>query len=234
MKDPRITFSNRTWIVRDGYYHKPNPKVWYDASAVSIDHNGLLILKTHYNPKQFRPTNETRITINTGSGRVYCEDEFGYGIFEASVKLPIGKELWPAFWIYSWQSWPPEIDIFEAYSNKRENYVNLQWNPFYIWKVETNVHYELNGNINSIGGKRHWFGIKDPARNFIKYRLEWKPDSIKIFHNEFPVRTITDSKILNTIKGSTMKVVLNNSVLDGINHSPDSEMFVKNFEFTPY
>ena len=35
------------------------------------------------------------------------------------AKLPYGDNLWPAFWMWSWDSWPPEIDIFEGYTNNK-------------------------------------------------------------------------------------------------------------------
>lgn len=234
MKNQTINFSNRVWVIRDNEYHKTNPKEWYDASTIMTDTSGMLVLKTHFNPKEFHPTNEAPITINTGVGRVFCEDKFGYGKFEASIKLPKGKELWPAFWMWGWDAWPPEIDILEAFSNKKKSYYKFHWNPVYIWNVETNVHYRVGEANHAIGGKRHWFGVKNPAKRFIKYTLEWRPDSIKIFYDDFPVREVRDTKILEKINGHKMKVVLNNSVLDGINHSPDSEMVVKYFKYEPY
>ena len=46
-----------------------------------------------------------------------------YGYFEARVRMPGGKGVWPAFWLNSdvaadgTLAWPPEIDIFEFVYN---------------------------------------------------------------------------------------------------------------------
>lgn len=44
-----------------------------------------------------------------------------YGYFEARVKVPPGKGMWPAFWLNPQDGvWPPEIDIMEIVNNGRD------------------------------------------------------------------------------------------------------------------
>ncbi len=41
-----------------------------------------------------------------------------YGVFEARMKVPRGRGLWPAFWLNPEdQKWPPEIDVVEIVDN---------------------------------------------------------------------------------------------------------------------
>jgi beta-glucanase (GH16 family) len=42
-----------------------------------------------------------------------------YGYFEARMRFDAGNGLWPAFWMQPADgSWPPEIDVLEAYPNE--------------------------------------------------------------------------------------------------------------------
>jgi beta-glucanase (GH16 family) len=47
------------------------------------------------------------------SGSITSNRTFTHGYFEARVKVPAGKGLWPAYWLTSSSRWPPEWDIFE-------------------------------------------------------------------------------------------------------------------------
>ena len=69
--------------------------------------------------------------INYESGMIRSDWTTRYGYFEARVKMPPGKGVWPAFWLNSdvsetgRLSWPPEIDIFEFVNNGVEDLPNM-------------------------------------------------------------------------------------------------------------
>jgi glycosyltransferase involved in cell wall biosynthesis len=45
-----------------------------------------------------------------------------YGVFEIRMKVPVGRGMWPAFWLNPQDlSWPPEIDIIEIVNNGHDN-----------------------------------------------------------------------------------------------------------------
>ena len=50
------------------------------------------------------------------------------GYFEIRCKTPGASEMWPAFWLASRHSWPPEIDVFEFYTNDNDRFEStLHW-----------------------------------------------------------------------------------------------------------
>jgi beta-glucanase (GH16 family) len=180
-----INWSGYKWLTQErwGNIHPDKAYNWYDPSAIEIRENDL-ILKSHYNPKEFIVNNE-KITSNYGVGLVSNTTKFGYGYFEIEAKLPTGRNLWPAFWMWSFDSWPPEIDILEAYSSiKRPSYFKLYLDSLLgFWNVQTNYHYETEDGNKSIGGKTHWFGFKNPQKHFIKYGCLWEEDQIVFYYN---------------------------------------------------
>ena len=229
-----INWSGYKWLTQErwGNIHPDKAYNWYDPSAIEIRENDL-ILKSHYNPKEFIVNNE-KITSNYGVGLVSNTTKFGYGYFEIEAKLPTGRNLWPAFWMWSFDSWPPEIDIFEAYSSiKRPSYFKLYLDSLLgFWNVQTNYHYETEDGNKSIGGKTHWFGFKNPQKHFIKYGCLWKEDIIIFYYNGKVVRTIEDKKILNSLKGTKMNVILNNHIREDIGDFGTSEFIIKSFKYT--
>jgi len=65
------------------------------------------------------------------SGMIRSKTTFKYGYFEARIKLPAAKGVWPAFWLNSDADkngkvhWPPEVDIFEFVNNGKEDRVEM-------------------------------------------------------------------------------------------------------------
>jgi len=217
-----------------GKYHPGKPIVWYDPSAVVIEPN-VLRLKCRPNEGVFGD-----IKVPIGTGLISCTTEFGYGKFEIVAKLPDGPFTWPAFWMWSFDSWPPEIDIFEGYSNKRNSYFN--WSRIgrlllgKFWAVNSNVHLGISPGNYNIGAKSHWLGWKSPSKVFNKYGLVWTDSEIKILFNDRVVRKITDEEIVRQFRGHKMNVIINNSIQEKYMDTdrPEHEMVVKYFTYEKY
>lgn len=231
-----IFWSGYEWITQErwGQVHPEKPHWWYDESCVHICRGtNQLHLRTRYNPKYFPEINDTSYI---GVGLVSCTKKFGFGTYSISAKLPKGENLWPAFWMWSWDSWPPEIDIFEAYSDSKGKYLKPRLsNPLGFWNVQTNVHYQEGDSNKMMGGKTHYFGFKDPSEHFIDYTLIWQRDIIKFYYDNRLVRTITDKNILDQLNQTKMNVILNNGVTSDVNISnpPQSNFIIKKFKYSP-
>ncbi|KAK2601958.1 hypothetical protein QQS21_004471 [Conoideocrella luteorostrata] len=90
-----------------------------DKAHISVNSSGVLTLRAQHVTGQ-PPAHQggKTIPINYLSGTVYAAQNFtikkGGGLdFEAEIIAPVRKGTWPAFWLTSANSWPPEIDIGE-------------------------------------------------------------------------------------------------------------------------
>ena len=230
-----VNWQGYEWITQErwGQIHPEKPHWWYDPSCVNVDDNGMLHLTTKCNPTYFRDLDKIS---PIGVGLVSCTEKFGYGVFSIAAKLPKGKHMWPAFWMWSWDSWPPEIDIFEAYSNGLGSYIKPRlFNPFGFWNIQTNVHYTDEVGNKMLGGKTGYMGYKNPTKHFITYTCVWKKDSIKFYYDGKLVREVTDSNILKRLETTKMNVIINNGVTDKVDQSnpPDSDFMIQTFRYTP-
>lgn len=131
--------------------------------------DGNLIINVN---KQGDKYTSTRITT---AGK----KEFQYGRMEARAKLPIGKGIWPAFWMLgsniSKVGWPKsgEIDILE--------YVGREPHQVY-----TTLHTQ-DSHGNSVNSKKT--EIKNIEDGFHVYAIEWTKDEIEFFVDEKSVYT---------------------------------------------
>lgn len=239
-----IQWGGYKWRPREkwGTYHPDKTYCYYDKSAIEINEKDEMILKTQMNPKTFKGkalhynSELTELEIPIGVGLVSSVDGFGYGYFEIEAKLPTGKNLWPAFWMSPFESWPPEIDVFEAYSKNKEHFFHFDlFNPFGFWRVETNFHCGKQPDNYNLGAKTHWLGWKNPAKHFNKFGCLWTEDVIKIFYNDRLVRELKDPELLDEYRGKSMNVKINAHVDAGVdvNNHPTSEYVVRNFKYKP-
>jgi beta-glucanase (GH16 family) len=107
-----------------------------------------------------------------------------YGKIEASMSLPVGRGLWPAFWmmgINSEQSigeWPKcgEFDIMEHINTEPTIYAAAHWE-------------NASGNHQETGGQVDISNVS----GYHTYSIEWTPETVKWFvdGNEYYSTSIT-------------------------------------------
>lgn len=107
------------------------------------------------------------------SSRIYAKRTSGwkYGYMEASIKLPVGKGTWPAFWMMpvNYTSWPKdgEIDIMEEVGT----------NPNY---VSSSLH--ATGHVHTNGTQVTHEMLQEGAENeFHLYAIKWTPENITTY-----------------------------------------------------
>ena len=131
--------------------------------------NGLLTITTKLEDSVY---SSTRITTKN-------KFEFQYGKIEARAKLPIGKGLWPAFWMLgsniSDVGWPKcgEIDILEYVGKEPQ-------------QVFTSLHTQ-DSYGNTINSKKT--KIDAIEEGFHIYTANWTKDKIEFFVDEQLVYT---------------------------------------------
>jgi beta-glucanase (GH16 family) len=130
---------------------------------------------------------ETAGGLNYTSARINTEDRFAfqYGRIEASIKLPSGQGIWPAFWMLSQDSdylcggepciWAAtgEIDIVEA--------VNLDGTGGN--EIFGTIHYggEFPQNTRS---EARYTPSEDVTEDFHIHALEWDADEIRWYFDD--------------------------------------------------
>jgi beta-glucanase (GH16 family) len=98
-----------------------------------------------------------------------------YGRFEASIQLPIGKGIWPAFWLlgnnHETEDWPNcgEIDILEAIGAPGTMYSTLH-GPGYSGRNGISAKFPLPAG--------------ETIAAFHLYAVEWSPNNIKFFFDD--------------------------------------------------
>jgi hypothetical protein len=236
-----IDWCGYQWMTQErwGLVHPEKSHWWYDKDRVHVDSKNVLHLRTGLNPRKFDHIEEiSPISV----GLVSCTEKFSYGTFEFEAKLPTGKNLWPAIWMYSWESWPPEIDILEGYSDQNDNF---SYKKMWFWtkkqtkyNIHSNIHYREKNQNKSIHDIQPSHGTElafEPTKKFVKYVCIWKPDLIQIYYDNILVRQVGDKTILSKIEGHKMNVIINNGVTSFVDkkNPPISDFQLSGFQYSP-
>ena len=190
-----------------GEFHPAYLIQYFHRDAVSWNRNMVSISSVH-KPKSFNG-----LTIPVQIGVVQSVRCFMFGYFEAELLLPESCGQWPAFWLTGGKSWPPEIDIIEAYS-RDSNYGDGRF-------LQSNIHY---GDDKHIKASNHFLPKFHAKNYFLKFGMQWERDFVRFYYNGYLVREVTDRKVLDKLN-EPMRIVLNSGVEPGYELINDSVVF---------
>ena len=150
---------------------------WHTEYAPKVHPLGCNNEKQSYAPENaivrdghltLRAERKTRERMPFTSGMVASHDKFTrkYGWFEARIKVPKGRGLWPAFWMLPQsRKWPPEIDIME-HKGRLPNRVFLT------------LHEKQPGTWQLRSTGKEWDG-PDFTADFHNFAVEWEPEAMR-------------------------------------------------------
>lgn len=150
------------------------------------------------------------------SARIVTQDLFEqtYGRFEASIKLPWGQGIWPAFWLlggnFSEVSWPAcgEIDIMEYRGQEPSTVHGTVHGPGYSGANGVTKRYDLpNSRFDT---------------DFHLFAVEWGTDYIDFFVDDQLYNTITPDDVSGAwVFDHPFFIILNIAVGGGYVGSPN-------------
>ena len=143
--------------------------------------------------------------------------DFTYGRFEASIKMPIGQGIWPAFWMLSTDEpygfWPQsgELDIVEVLGQEPELiHGTIHYGPPWPNNQSSSATYRLNsGTFND---------------DFHEYAIEWDEEEIRWYVDDilYSTKTIADVSPNNWPFDHEYHMLLNMAVGGNWPGSPDA------------
>ncbi|OFX59389.1 MAG: hypothetical protein A2W84_12585 [Bacteroidetes bacterium GWC2_40_13] len=187
-------------IYVDNLYHIPqNPNY--------IFRDGKLVLAA----RKEDPPAEMNSNYKYTSAWFESLAKFKNGYFEIRCKLPLGNSTWPAFWLYTSDSYEKgghEVDIFEYLGNTPTKATNNL-----IWMNSKNDGCDCSPNkdrndytCHSTGIEFQTPGYPSFADDFHTYALEWSPTFLRFYLDNKVLRTFSnDCRIPRTY----MKIIAN-------------------------
>jgi beta-glucanase (GH16 family) len=152
------------------------------------------------------------------SARIHSKGKFEkkFGRFEARIKLPWGKGIWPAFWMLGSNidevSWPQcgEIDIMEYLGNRPTSVFGTVHGPGYSGGASISKTYTLPNN--RFDNDFHVFGI-EWGENYINYYVD------DVLYNQITPDDVPGEWVFN----DSFYMILNMAVGGNLPGSPNSD-----------
>jgi beta-glucanase (GH16 family) len=203
------------WTMITGGHGFGNNELQYYTDRVQNvkQENGSLVI-TAIN-ESF--TGSDKLTRQYTSARMKTAGKFSqqYGRFEARIKLPEGRGMWPAFWLLGDNKarWPlcGEIDVMENVGSDPTTVLGTLHGPGYSGDKGISKKYQLPS------GKR---GSDD----FHVYAVEWEPNVIRFYVDDILYVTRTPADLppgTDWVFDHPFFVILNLAVGGNLPGNPD-------------
>lgn len=138
-------------------------------------HNGVLRIRADRVPESWRDRTFGR-PFTSGMLASWGMFSQRYGVFEARMKLPRGRGLWPAFWtLNTTGGQPPEIDIMEFLGHD-------------VYKTYVVAHYRRDGkHMTRFREVPH---AVDVTQDFHTFSVDWRPQTVTYYIDDVQVMQI--------------------------------------------
>ena len=191
------------WIYEHGYIRNQEAQYYTKKRLKNTRvENGKLILEAHkekFKNEFHKPGHSSWIKswgdakYTAGSIKTRGKYSVQYGRIEISAKLPLGRGIWPAFWMMGDKGgWPKcgEIDVME--------YVGFQPDV-----IHANVHwYDYRKSHHTSKGDK--LNKQSPGDGFHIYAVEWDAKQMKFFYDDKVYHT-WDMSLAETEKGNPFR-----------------------------
>lgn len=135
-------------------------------------------------------------TYDYTSSRIKTKGNFTkkYGRIEASMKLPTGDGLWPAFWML------PEDDVYGGWAASGEIDI-MEARGRIPSEVEGTLHYGGVWPQNRYSGAHYTFPEGETIADFHEYAIEWEPGEIRWYVDDVLYQTQNNWHATDPITG---------------------------------
>jgi beta-glucanase (GH16 family) len=150
------------------------PSIYFSPNCFSFGPSTVKLEATNIPANVTDPKSNIQFPVPYSVGRLEWIDKHDqqHGYFEIRCKIPGTIEQWPAFWLASRKSWPPEIDVFEFYTNNLKRFETTTW-----WGTNENRFKETWSHP-----------VCKPDELFHVYACEWDENSIKFYYDNMLIR----------------------------------------------
>lgn len=191
---------------------------WYTPeNAVVSDGTLKMMIKEELHTGDFVIDWDTRekktATFKYSAADLYTNTSYHYGKYEARCKIPKGKGLVPAFWLFGSDNHQHnEIDVFEFWNEQT-------WFKKYSKRKESRVHH-MTAHYHGMMSAKRYRGV-DFSKDFHVFTVIWEKDKIEWLVDGVLKRRYKRSNKNQVFPDFPMEIRLNVGVRPGYD-APDS------------